>query len=169
MTDSRYTPKLAATILERVSNEETVFGRYASTLAFPNPAFGNGAATTATDSPRSITMPGLCRSTALADEVIVVGYRPDLDPAEKRVICENPRWLLSKMAPTRFGDRLLVAGDPANPIQHLHKTGSLDELTKDQLDALEVFCSRIMLEHNPAGASTQHEVERPTALLGASK
>ena len=114
---------------------------------------------------------------ALAEEVIVVAYDPDLDPAEKRVICENLRWLLSKLAPTRYGDRLLVAGDPSSPIEVLHKQANLSDLSSDALDALEHFLlhvvdSRVagvngmLLEHDPAAASTQREVvERPAALV----
>jgi len=45
---------------------------------------------------------------AWSDELLEVAYNPEIDPADKRVIGENLRWLLSKVAPTRFGDRLLL-------------------------------------------------------------
>ena len=37
-----------------------------------------------------------------------------------------------------------MAGDPENPIQHLHKQVSLAELTNDQLDALESFAAALL-------------------------
>jgi len=86
------------------------------------------------------------RNAEPADEIIVVAYRADLDPADTRVITENLRWLLSKLQPTRWGDRLLLAGAPANPIEHLPKQVSLNDLTNEQLDALQAFCDT-MLEH----------------------
>jgi hypothetical protein len=81
-----------------------------------------------------------------ADEILTVAYREDLDPADKRVITENLRWLLSKLAPTRYGERLLLAGDPANPIQLLHKQASVDVLSADALEALDVFCTSMLIE-----------------------
>jgi hypothetical protein len=87
---------------------------------------------------------------AWSDELLEVAYNPEIDPADKRVIGENLRWLLSKIAPTRFGDRLLLAGDPANPIQHLHRQASLKELSTEALDALQGFCEQMLLEHEPA-------------------
>ena len=75
----------------------------------------------------------------------------------------------------------MVAGDPSSPIEVLHKQANLSDLSSDALDALEHFLlhvvdSRVagvngmLLEHDPAAASTQRDVaERPTALLRASK
>jgi len=55
-----------------------------------------------------------------------------------------------KLAPTRYGDRLLLVGDPENPIQHLHKSTSLSALSDDQPDALEAFANRMLIEQKPA-------------------
>jgi len=38
-----------------------------------------------------------------------------------RIITENLRWLLSKLQPKKWGDRLLVADNPESPIEHLHR------------------------------------------------
>lgn len=81
---------------------------------------------------------------SLADELLCVAYSQEIDPADKRVISENIRWLLSKMAPTRFGDRLLVAGEAENPIRVLHEQVSLEKLSPEQLESLEAF-ARAML------------------------
>jgi hypothetical protein len=101
---------------------------------------------------------------AWADELLDVAYNPEIDPADKRVIGENLRWLLSKVAPTRFGDRLLLAGDPASPIQHLHRAISVKELSNEALDALQVFCERMLPEHQPGAAEAdQHDASHRDA------
>jgi hypothetical protein len=74
-----------------------------------------------------------------SDQIIEIGNRQDLDPQDKRVRCDNLKWLMSKLLPKRYGDRLLVAGDAENPLQVLHQQVSLVDLTNDQLDALDKF------------------------------
>ena len=83
------------------------------------------------------------------DEIIMTGNRDDLEPHDKRVRCDNLKWLMSKLAPKRYGERLLVAGDAENPIQHLHAQVSLAGLTDDQLTALDplTFANNINLQH----------------------
>ena len=78
---------------------------------------------------------------SLADELLCVAYDQNIDPASKRVISENIRWLLSKIAPTRFGERLLIADDQESPIRHLHENAdvTLVKMSPEQLDALERF------------------------------
>jgi hypothetical protein len=39
------------------------------------------------------------------------------DPNSRRVRIDARKWLLSKMLPKRYGDRLELAGDQDNPIQ----------------------------------------------------
>jgi hypothetical protein len=86
---------------------------------------------------------------ALADELLVVSYDPNIEPANKRVITENIRWLLSRLRPQRFGDRLLLAGSADEPLQVLHKQADLATLSDDQLEALQGFTSRMLIEHQP--------------------
>ena len=74
-----------------------------------------------------------------SDQIIEIGNREDLDPQDKRVRCDNLKWLMSKLLPKRYGDRLLVAGDAENPLQVLHQQVSVVDLTDDQLDALDKF------------------------------
>ena len=81
---------------------------------------------------------------AWVDEVVETACRDDLDPQDKRVRCDAYKWIASKIAPKRYGDRLLVAGDPENPLQMLHQQVSLGALTGAQLDALENFCERMI-------------------------
>jgi hypothetical protein len=90
-----------------------------------------------------------------ADEIVLLANRDDLEPNDKRVRIDTLKWLASKVLPQRYGERLLLAGDPANPIEHLHKQVSLDHLTADQLDMLERFSVRLLearaVEHKAVG------------------
>jgi transposase-like protein len=74
-----------------------------------------------------------------SDQIIEIGNREDLDPQDKRVRCDNLKWLTSKLLPKRYGDRLLVAGDAENPLQVLHAQASLDNLSGEALEALDKF------------------------------
>jgi len=74
-----------------------------------------------------------------SDQIIEIANREDLDPQDKRLRCDNLRWLMSKLLPKRYGDRLLVAGDAENPLQVLHQQVSLVDLTDVQLEALDKF------------------------------
>ncbi len=38
------------------------------------------------------------------------------DPNSRRVRIDARKWLLSKMRPDKYGDRTVLAGDPANPL-----------------------------------------------------
>ena len=58
---------------------------------------------------------------------------------------------MSKLAPKRYGERLLHASDPDNPIQVLHQQVSLDHLTPEQLHALEHFVNAALANSGKAG------------------
>ena len=153
MTDSRYTPELAAEICKRVSEgsplrqvcrDDDIAVSESSVRQWVRDDRNGFAALYAQARAMQID----CWS----DEIVTVAYRLDLDAADKRMITENLRWLLSKLAPTKYGDRLLVAGDPANPIQHLHKAVSIEALSATQLDAIELFADRMLIMHKPGDA-----------------
>jgi hypothetical protein len=79
-----------------------------------------------------------------SDQIIEIGNREDLDPQDKRLRCDNLKWLMSKLLPKRYGDRLLVAGDAENPLQVLHQQVSVVDLTDDQLAALDKFMQSLI-------------------------
>jgi hypothetical protein len=51
-----------------------------------------------------------------ADEIVDLADRGDLDPRNRQVRIDTRKWLMSKLAPRRYGDRLPHAGDPDAPI-----------------------------------------------------
>ena len=115
---------------------------------------------------------------AWSDRIVDTAQRTDIGAADKRVICDSYKWILSKLRPERYGERLLVGSDPDHPIQ---QQANLNDLSPAALDALECFMLHvinrraivvdgILLEHDSADGSTQRDVvERPAALLGASQ
>jgi hypothetical protein len=45
------------------------------------------------------------------DDMIDITDREDLDPLDKRVRIDARRWIMSKVAPVRYGDKIIVGGD----------------------------------------------------------
>ena len=86
---------------------------------------------------------------AWSDLIIEIGNRDDLDAPEKRVRIDSLKWLMSRIVPKEWGDRLLVAGDVEAPIQHLHKQVQLSDLSDVQLDALDKFTKSLLIEAQP--------------------
>jgi hypothetical protein len=83
---------------------------------------------------------------AWGDLIIEIGNRDDLDPQEKRVRIDSLKWLMSRIVPKKWGDRLLVAGDESSPVHHLHKAASLTDLTDAQLEALDRFTTSLLVD-----------------------
>jgi hypothetical protein len=46
--------------------------------------------------------------------------------ARNRLRVESRKWVASKLKPKKYGDRLLHAGDPEQPIKHTHTIGFED-------------------------------------------
>ena len=44
-------------------------------------------------------------------DMIEITDRDDLDPLDKRVRVDARRWIMSKVAPARYGDTIIVGGD----------------------------------------------------------
>jgi hypothetical protein len=86
---------------------------------------------------------------AWGDLIIEIGNRDDLDAPEKRVRIDSLKWLMSRIVPKKWGDRLLVAGDESSPVHHLHKAASLTDLTDAQLEALDKFTQSLLIEAQP--------------------
>src|SRR5262245_51761229 len=69
---------------------------------------------------------------AWADQIVDIADDDALDPRDRQVRVEVRKWLMSKLAARRYGDKLQLSGDPEHPIQHLHRQVVLDDLTPAQ-------------------------------------
>ena len=72
------------------------------------------------------TPPGLSAQYACArdigldcqnDEALAIAKDPATPVDRARLIVDTLKWRLGKMAPKRYGDRLELSGDAANPLQ----------------------------------------------------
>jgi len=53
---------------------------------------------------------------AMADDTAAIGDDQSIEPNSRRIMVDTRKWLLSKMVPKRFGDKLELAGDAAAPL-----------------------------------------------------
>jgi hypothetical protein len=79
-----------------------------------------------------------------ADLIVDIADEPDRDPRDRQVRIDVRKWVMSKLAPRKYGDRLLVAGEAESPIRILHEQVSLERLTAEQLDALENLATAML-------------------------
>lgn len=83
-----------------------------------------------------------------SEDIVTIADDATLEPNDRRVRTENRRWLMSKLAWKRYGDKLTHSGDPQNPIQH---NIAVVPLGGDELEALNLLArSRLLtIEHDP--------------------
>ena len=56
------------------------------------------------------------RMEGLADEILEIADDKSGDPARDRLRLDSRKWLMSKVAPKRWGDRTIHMGDPDAPL-----------------------------------------------------
>lgn len=76
---------------------------------------------------------------AWADDLVAISEDRDSEPNDRRVRIDTKRWLMSKLVPNKYGDRIVHAGDQDAPIQHIVGRLELERLSEAELDALERF------------------------------
>jgi hypothetical protein len=81
-----------------------------------------------------------------ADEIVQTANDESLEPNDRRVKIDTKKWLMSKIAYRRYGDKLIHSGDPENPLRVLHKQAGIERLSPAELDALDRFTqARLMI------------------------
>ena len=134
-----YSPELAAEICRRVSNGETLRD-VCRTPGMPPEStvrwwFSHdleGFAALYAQARKS-------QVEAWADDLVAISEERDTEPNDRRVRIDTKRWLMSKLVPKKYGDRIVHAGDEDAPIQHVVGRLDLDRLSEAELDALERF------------------------------
>ena len=155
MTQTNYTRELADTICSRMAEGESLRA-ICRTAGFPTEGTVRGWAVRDHDSfGQRYRAARLLLVEFWADQILDIADEPDLDPRDRQIRVHTRQWLMSKLFPRRFGTNLELSGDPEHPIQLLHKEVSVANLTAAQLDALILFCDR-MLEHESADDADQH-------------
>ena len=131
MPDNLYTPALADTICRRISEGESL----RAICRDPEiPSEGTVRGWAREDREGFGLRYRLARELQLdhwADLIIDIADEENRDPRDRQIRIETRKWIMSKLAPRRYGDRLLLAGEPENPIRVLHEQVSLDRLTAE--------------------------------------
>jgi hypothetical protein len=144
MPDNLYTPALADTICRRIAEGESLRA-ICRDPEFPSEGAIRGWAREDRDGFGSRYR--LARELQLAhwaDVIIDIADEADRDPRDRQIRIEARKWVMSKLAPRRYGDRLLLAGEPENPIRVLHEQVSVERLSSHQLSALETFATAML-------------------------
>jgi hypothetical protein len=76
-----------------------------------------------------------------SDQLIQIADNDLLEPNDRRVRIDTRRWLMSKLNPAKYGDKVTVAGDAENPLQHVINVLDMTKLSNAELDALERFAN----------------------------
>jgi hypothetical protein len=79
------------------------------------------------------------QAEAWSDTIVAVAEDETLEPNDRRVRIDTKKWLMSKLYPSRCGDKIVHSGDPATPIAHVVGVLDLSQLSGPELDALERF------------------------------
>ena len=53
-----------------------------------------------------------------AEQIVEIAQDDKRDPNARRVEIDARKWLLSKMRPDKYGDRVITAGDAGAPVEH---------------------------------------------------
>ena len=143
VTETRYTPEFAEKVCERMA-EGASLREVCRDNGMPESSVRQWVRDDRDGFAARYQAARALQAESWSDQIIEIGNREDLDPQDKRVRCDNLKWLMSKLLPKRYGDRLLVAGDAENPLQVLHQQVSVVDLSDDQLAALDKFMQSLI-------------------------
>jgi hypothetical protein len=137
---SVYSPDVASEICRRVSNGETL-REVCRTPGMPPESTVRWWYLTDTDGFAARYMRAReSQAEAWADQIVEISQERHTEPNDRRVRVDTKKWLMSKLHPRRYGDKVTVSGDPDAPIRHMVATVELEKLSAAELDALERFC-----------------------------
>lgn len=74
-----------------------------------------------------------------ADQLVAIADDASLEANDRRVRIDTRKWIMARLAPNRWGDKVTVAGDPDAPLQHVVSRIDVARLSGPELDALERF------------------------------
>ena len=141
MPETRYTPEFAAEVCRRMSEGDSL-RQVCRDNGVPESTVRQWVRDNPDDFASQYQAARVLQVESWSDLIVELSNRDDLEPNDKRLRVDTLKWLMSKLAPKRYGERLLVAGDAENPLQV--KQVSLSSLSSDQLDALERFTAAMI-------------------------
>ena len=136
MPETRYTSEFAAEVCRRMSEGQSL-RQVCRDTGMPEATVRQWVRDNREDFATQYQAARILQVESWSDQIIELANRDALDPADKRVRVDSLKWLMSKLVPKRWGERLLVAGDADSPVQLLHQKVDLSAVSTQQLDALE--------------------------------
>jgi hypothetical protein len=79
-----------------------------------------------------------------SDELVTIADDETIEPNSRRVRIDARRWLMSKIAWRRYGDKLTHVGDADNPIQVMHRRAGIADMEPGELAALMQFAEALL-------------------------
>jgi hypothetical protein len=136
--EPKYSPELAIEICRRISRGESLKAICESDDAMPS----RSGFLDWVDADRDGLAERYARAREAlmdywADEIITISDDQNAEPNDRRIRVETRKWLMSKLAWRRYGDKLMHSGDPENPMVVLHKRVDVAPLSPSELDALD--------------------------------
>jgi hypothetical protein len=133
-----YTPEIAAEICRRVSLGETLTA-VCKSLDFDVATVRDWFLGDRDGFAQAYARARVSQAESWSDAIVAVAEDATLEPNDRRVRIDTKKWLMSKLYPSRYGDKIVHAGDPATPIAHVVGVVDLERLSGPELDALERF------------------------------
>jgi hypothetical protein len=144
MNDTLYNPEIADVICRRIAEGESL---RAICREAGMPSEGTVRGWNREDRDGFAGRYRLARELQLdywADEIIDIADEANADPRCRHVRIDTRKWLMSKLGPRRYGERLLVAGETDSPLRVLHEQVSIEALAPDQLEAVAALAVAMM-------------------------
>jgi Bacteriophage Sf6, terminase small subunit-like len=143
MTQTNYTREIAETICTRMSEGESLRA-ICRDPGMPSEGTVRGWAVRGFDQRYRAARQMLLEFWA--DQILDIADDEETDPRSRQIRTGVRQWLMSKLAPRRYGDKVQIGGDPENPLQVMHSQVSLSELTDAQLEALQNFTKSLLVD-----------------------
>ena len=144
MTQTNYTREIADTVCSRMSEGESLRA-ICRDPGMPSEGTVRGWAVRDVDGfAERYRAARLLLMEYWADQIVDIADDDELDPRDHQIRTAVRQWLMSKLSPRRFGDKVQIGGDPENPLRMMHQAVSLADLTDAQLDALDKFTQSLI-------------------------
>lgn len=144
---SKYSAAIAEEILARLADGETL-RKICQSRDMPDPAqvvrWANGENTSpVNDFPQRYARARQSGYDAMAEQIVEISdIATGEDAQARRLQVDARKWLLSKMMPKRYGDKLELSGDPAAPLV----VTDLRKLSDAELATLEALAAKAGVE-----------------------
>jgi hypothetical protein len=131
-----YTPEIAAEVCRRISLGETLTD-VCKSLGFDVATVRDWCVSDRDGFAQAYARARGLQVEAWSDQLLTIADDDRLEPNDRRVRLDTRKWLMSKINPARYSDKVQIGGDPDNPIQHTVAVLDLSQLSGPELDALE--------------------------------